>query len=287
MNDNLDFTVVKTCSGFAVVVPDRLSGWKKIGKPFYADRQEAAVTSGRDPNARVVGALRETVEYPALHQGPPQRVRMVSVDWNACLGSRRTGGHWYAVRTEPTAQRTAKRVVDAEPHRIQESVVERNLRNAGFEVYMPAFKSIYRHHRTKKLMEKRFPLLVGYAFIHLDGKSFEDARDVDGVADFLKIKGRPLRFNPEDLGVVMLAADKLDRDFAVEREFQRSQRRGRLNNQLKGFLPGKGRGMRLNMKEQATAALASLSNAARARVKAILAEMEELGEHDRAHLQAA
>lgn len=89
---------------------------------------------------------------------------------------------WYTIRTTPGAQRNAK----ASDGTLLESIIERNLRNEGFGVFMPSVHYEARHHKTKKWIERRTPLLVGYAFVDLRGGYFEDVRRVEGVMCFLR-----------------------------------------------------------------------------------------------------
>jgi transcription antitermination factor NusG len=90
---------------------------------------------------------------------------------------------WYVARCNPGYQRTAKAVDPGYP---PESIIERNLRNEGFDAFMPTVNYEMRHHRTKKWIERRYPLLTGYLFINMDGRTFEDARRVDGIMCFLR-----------------------------------------------------------------------------------------------------
>lgn len=92
--------------------------------------------------------------------------------------------HWFTIRTMPGAQRNAK-AIEGYPD-LMESVIERNLRHEGFRVFMPSVHFEVKHHRTKKWIERRYPLLVGYAFVDLNGGHFEDVRRVEGVMCFLR-----------------------------------------------------------------------------------------------------
>lgn len=89
---------------------------------------------------------------------------------------------WYTIRTMPGAQRNAK----AHDGAALESIIERNLRNEGFKVFMPTVHFEARHHKTKKWVERRTPLLVGYAFVDILNRNFEDVRRVEGVMCFLR-----------------------------------------------------------------------------------------------------
>ncbi|RVI88907.1 hypothetical protein CN190_10090 [Sinorhizobium meliloti] len=67
-----------------------------------------------------------------------------------------------------------------------ESIIERNCRKDGFDIFMPSFYTELRHHRTKQILQKRFPFLVGYGFVSLPRLNFEELRRVDGVVCFLR-----------------------------------------------------------------------------------------------------
>lgn len=38
-----------------------------------------------------------------------------------------------------------------------ESIIERNCRKDGFDIFMPSYYTELRHHRTKQILQKRFP----------------------------------------------------------------------------------------------------------------------------------
>lgn len=111
--------------------------------------------------------------------------------------------HWYAIRTKPGAQRHAK-APDGTPG-LMESIIERNLRQEGFNVFMPTVHYEVRHSKTKKWVERRYPLLVGYAFVDMASHHFEEVRRVEGVMCFLRrsaLSG-PYEMPAADIGVLM------------------------------------------------------------------------------------
>ncbi len=68
---------------------------------------------------------------------------------------------WYAIHVAPGYRRMAavdERLPESRP---TESIIERNCRKDGFDIFMPSFYTELRHHRTKQILQKRFP--VGYA----------------------------------------------------------------------------------------------------------------------------
>lgn len=141
--------------------------------------------------------------------------------------------HWYALRIKPGFQRMASKWDAAnEEHRL-ESIIERNLRTEGVECFMPAFCVETRHHRTKQWMEKRFPMLVGYAFVNLPRMNFEEVRAIDGVMCLLKpVKEMPpVRFSLNDIGSLMDAEHEAHQNFIARRE-QRIQREAAQLNKM-------------------------------------------------------
>ncbi len=181
---------------------------------------------------------------------------------------------WYAIRTVPGYQRMASPDERLPEKRRYESVIERNCRNEGFEVYMPSFFAETRHHRTNRIITKRFPLLVGYVFVDIPAMNFEDLRSVDGVMCILH-GGRgtgPIKFQGEDIGQVMLGEMEMYYKYLAEREKQRKKRGDELRKGLRQIMP-KGRAVRISMAEEAEKALDNLSTPVRGRVLGILNEL--------------
>lgn len=79
---------------------------------------------------------------------------------------------WYAIRVAPGYQRMAAVDERLPECRRRESIIERNCRKDGFDIFMPSFYTELRHHRTKQILQKRFPFLVGYAFVNLPRLNF-------------------------------------------------------------------------------------------------------------------
>lgn len=144
--------------------------------------------------------------------------------------------HWFTIRTMPGAQRSA-RAIDGAPD-VLESVIERNLRNEGFKVFMPTVHFEARHHRTKKWVERRTPLLVGYAFVDLNGGHFEDVRQVEGVMCFLRrstnsgpyeMPAAEIRklLDVEEENRALIQKQRAEREARERRELHRTTRRER------------------------------------------------------------
>ncbi|MBW9053445.1 transcription termination/antitermination NusG family protein [Rhizobium mesosinicum] len=112
---------------------------------------------------------------------------------------------WFAIRTTPGAQRSPSivdRTVDRREDERDLSLLERNLKRKGVEVFMPCVRREVIHHRTKKWIDKRFPVLIGYAFVNLPKRNFAEVEAIEGVAGILRPGNNrfeaPLRF-PEGL----------------------------------------------------------------------------------------
>lgn len=101
---------------------------------------------------------------------------------------------WFAVKAAPGFQRCPS-IIDGEPRRPNDkddssrrfdSIVERNLKNEGFEVFMPSYRLEVRHHRNKRWIERRFPTFVGYLFVNIGPDDFRTVEEVTGVSKILR-----------------------------------------------------------------------------------------------------
>ena len=201
--------------------------------------------------------------------------------------------NWYAIRTVPGSQRMAP-ILEADNDRYEteeekaarerrkgESLVERNLRNEGIDVYMPSFWAITQHQRTNKMREKRFPLLVGYAFVNIEQRDFERVRGVEGVMCFMRPSPDrgPIVFRDTDIGALMLADFQAQQDWEREREARLAQvqgfRRNLLNKRL-GLIFPKGRRKNIPLRVMAETAIESLTPASRQQVLSILNELKAM-----------
>lgn len=189
--------------------------------------------------------------------------------------------HWYAIRIVPGFQRMAavdERLPEA---RRLESVVERNCREDGFDIFMPSFCEELRHHRTNKIIEKRFPFMVGYAFVNLPRLNFEELRRVEGVMCLLRggTGNGPLQFPDATIEALYFAEHERKQAFLYAQHCRReNERLGRvkhLRGQLRQILP-KGRAVRASMVDQAEKAIDSLSPQLKERVEKILSELNSL-----------
>lgn len=199
--------------------------------------------------------------------------------------------NWYAVRAKPGTQRMARPIPlaanatfkqEAEWERRKgESILERQLRQEGIDVFMPSFWIRTKHHRTNKIIERRYPFLVGYAFVHLPGLEFEQVRAVDAVMCMLAPTRTacPVRFPENMIAQFMMdefeaaQAHKLQEWSDMER--QRFKKQNHLRGQLKKVLP-KGRNPKTPLREHADMAMDRLNDVVRARVLAITAQLDAL-----------
>lgn len=93
---------------------------------------------------------------------------------------------WYALRLKPGAARPYRN--DARLTNIEWSMTQE-----GLSCYMPMELVLKIHHRTKKPIDKRFPIIPGYAFMEAGpGQNWEKVRDCDFVASIIGSAGRPL-----------------------------------------------------------------------------------------------
>lgn len=196
-----------------------------------------------------------------------------------------TQSRWYAIRVKPGYQRMAAADSRLPERRRLETVIERNCREGGFEIFMPSFLVETKHHRTNKYIEKRLPLLVGYAFVHLPRLNFEELRKVEGVMCLLKINRElgPIEFHEDVVASLMLAdwegRQQHDYQRAVRHEHDRVTRVRHLRGQLRKILP-KGRGARISMTLEAGKAIENLNTALKEKVLTILSELNQLVEDD-------
>ncbi|ANL48664.1 transcription antitermination NusG domain-containing protein [Rhizobium phaseoli] len=103
---------------------------------------------------------------------------------------------WFAVKAAPGAQRCPS--MREGQNRKGESIIERNLRNEGFEAFMPSYRIEVRHHRQGHWIERRFPTFVGYVFVNIGPDDFRKVEEVNGVSKILRFtkafEQRPVPF---------------------------------------------------------------------------------------------
>lgn len=199
--------------------------------------------------------------------------------------------NWYAVRAKPGTQRMARPLLLAAnstekekaewERRKGETIIERQLRQEGIDVYMPSFWIRTKHHRTNKLIERRLPFLVGYAFVHLPDFEFERVRGVEAVMCMLAPtrSAGPVCFAETMIAQFMMDEFEADQAHKLQEwsdmERQRFNKQSHLRGQLKKVLP-KGRNPKTSLREHADIAIDRLGEVVRARVLAITAQLDAL-----------
>ncbi|WP_185982992.1 transcription termination/antitermination protein NusG [Aureimonas mangrovi] len=98
--------------------------------------------------------------------------RALVVDYEA-------GVEWYAVRTNPQCEGRALAT----------------LGEKGFDAWLPMGRKVIVHHRSKKEIERTFPLLVGYIFLAMPAdptmRHWGVVRECQGVKAVLGVEGAP------------------------------------------------------------------------------------------------
>ncbi|MGO7726705.1 transcription termination/antitermination NusG family protein [Rhizobium johnstonii] len=143
---------------------------------------------------------------------------------------------WFAVKAAPGSQRCPS-IFDGDSRKL-DSVVERNLKNEGFEVFMPSYHMEVRHHRNKRWIEKRFPTFVGYLFVNIGPDDFRTVEEVTGVGKILRFTrsndegSMPFAFPQETIDRLRYIAWEQEQTFLVararrqrEEEIEQEQRR--------------------------------------------------------------
>ena len=204
---------------------------------------------------------------------------------------------WYAIRAVPGSQRMAKASTEKPSagqdeelakakaaRRVGESLLERDCRRKGFEVFMPGFWNTVQHQRTNKLIDRRFPLLVGYAFVCIGRESFEEVRKLDTVLGFIRNSYGPIPFDESVIGELAVAElqRKLDFDMArFQREsLNREHRRNVLNRHL-GMIMPKGRRRKVPLRMLAEVEIDKLTGRSKERVEEILRSLDDLDKEER------
>lgn len=104
---------------------------------------------------------------------------------------------WHVIRLTPKALKP-----DNGNH--FRTIVEKSLSEGGFSYFLPFENKPIIHHRTKKKIWRRFPMMPGYGFVE-GVTNFEALRGCDGVSDVIKSAGRPVPIPAGEVHKVMLA----------------------------------------------------------------------------------
>jgi len=102
------------------------------------------------------------------------------------------------------------------------------LRRAGFRAYVPKSVRSTIHHRTKALILKRRPALVGYIFMRFPtGRpNWYAVRKCQGVKGVLYADGKPYGLRQADVAAIMSAQRSATYDTATARSYRLAKRDG-------------------------------------------------------------
>ncbi|WP_267550436.1 transcription termination/antitermination NusG family protein [Rhizobium rhizogenes] len=266
--------------GFVVAISDGKGGKKAWGDQVFQTKAAASSTA-----SSCIGSSCEVLPAKEIiHFGtnPSSHSYRRSILINDPISD--PSVRWYAIRVVPGYQRMAKVIEGAPEDRRGESLIERNLRNDGIDVYMPAFWKEIRKHRSQKLVERRMPLLVGYAFVRRDpADGFDRIRKVDGVGGIVALSrdAGPIAFSEKDIQALMLSGFDKQQAYrfakASATEEARHKRRKHLNTQLGRLLP-RGRGRTVSLRYYAENTLDKLDEKLQAHVLGIIELLDGLEE---------
>lgn len=141
---------------------------------------------------------------------------------------------WYVVHTAPGAQRACA-------YDSRMTNIEHTLQTAGIAHYMPIEMTEVVHHRKKKIIEKRRPLIPGYAFV-TDIRDWLSLSRCDGVASVLGVQGEPTPITDLEIFKLRLAEAEIYRTFEKKRAFRIEQERLKAEK-ANGVSLAKARGM--------------------------------------------
>lgn len=268
--------------GFVIGISDGKGGKKAWADQMFQTQAAAASTAGSCVGSSCEILPAKEIIHFGTNPGSHSYRRSILINDPIADPSVR----WYAIRVVPGYQRMAKVIEGAPEDRRGESMIERNLRNQAFDVYMPAFWKEIRKHRSQKLIERRMPLLVGYAFVRRDpGDGFDPIRKVDGVGGIVSLNrdSGPIAFSEKDIQELMLAGFDKQQAYrfakASATEEARHKRRKHLNTELGRLLP-RGRGRTVSLRYYAENNLVALEGKLQAHVLGIIELLDSL-EDDR------
>lgn len=130
---------------------------------------------------------------------------------------------WYALRLKPGASR---------PYRHDERItnIEWSLKREGIDYYMPMELAMKIHHRTKKTIDKRFPLIPGYAFMRAipDEQNWKKVAECDFVASIIGVGGTPIPLPTAQIDLIQMAETSLREIYEYHKALRAYQEEQRL-----------------------------------------------------------
>lgn len=110
---------------------------------------------------------------------------------------------WYALRLKPGASRPSR-------HDERLTNVEWSLKREGMSCYMPMELAMKIHHRSKLPIDKKFPLVPGYAFMQAGhDQNWKKVAECDFVASVIGVGGTPIPLPDEQIEKVQKAENDL------------------------------------------------------------------------------
>lgn len=120
--------------------------------------------------------------------------------------------NWFIVQCNPNSERKAAR----------------EIRRRGFGVHIPRMAIVRRHHRTKKPIMKRRPLMVGYIFLRFKGPiNWYALRQCQGVKGVLYVDGHPFSMPQAEVVAIIRAQRDMSYDDGQTKGIRREMRKGR------------------------------------------------------------
>jgi hypothetical protein len=253
---------------FVVAAPSSTAGWRLVNG-WYSERAAARVAAAGIDRALVL---------PALKTG-----KSTEIDWTeaALAGARDPNGKWIAIRVGNGGLKIASTIPEAPYETLLETVIERHARRLGIPILLPADMTAVKHHRTNRMIAKRFPFLSTYAFVRAEGEKLDRLRQSNYVASVLRKPGGEgfVTFSHEYLVPLFVrnleVVDAIVAFRAEQAELGRKLQREALNKQLGSIFP-KGRRKRIPIRMLAEGSINSLPPRTKQRCQDILKELRAL-----------
>lgn len=123
-----------------------------------------------------------------------------------------------------------------------EEKAEANIEAAGIACYLPSYKKEIVHHRTKKVIEKVYPLFRRYLFVQMpvNNADWYKLRSCEGVESVLGINGRPIPVPASSVAHFLTAQAEMQYDDTTEAKIYRGEIKRSHKEQMKAtFKPGR------------------------------------------------
>ncbi|WP_181408225.1 transcription termination/antitermination NusG family protein [Pararhizobium mangrovi] len=202
-------------------------GWRRGAVPVGGRGGMRGVACHAEDRGAGDGAQRSEGGFGAIGSGSAvcRADRQTARRDKACGGGTKEGEGmtdqteiptWYVARTRPIGMREA-----AEDKRFFR--VERDLMEAGFDFYLPMEVWDQVHHRSKKLMQKRRPLVHGYVFL-ANVQNFWALSEVKTIGGIIGVQGRPLTMADAEVEIIRQAETAIFNELALQRIQRRADK---------------------------------------------------------------